>query len=280
MPQKFYLFLFPLFFLTEALHSQSILGVITNLETGDKIPYVNIGYQNRPIGTVSSENGEFQLNYSHSEISDTIIFSAIGYHTVTYPVRDLKNHLTHNNQVFMNPKTSILKEIVVASKELSHSKKIGNGLGSKRKKVGFGPNDNLGREIGTIMKLQNKNAYIHKVLVNIGVNDYGKIKVRLNLYKWSNGRVGERLNDFPLYFETELSEGIWEMNVEKYDIEVTSDFFVSIEYIENMGAYGLYFTFSFNKQPTFTRETNNSLWEETKYENKRVSISINTVISY
>ncbi len=260
--------------------AQVIVGVVVNEENQEGIPYVNIGIQNQNIGTVSSPKGKFQLDYLTTKISDTIIFSSIGYHTQAFTVDSLKSLLAAQNpKVLMKPKINFLEEIVVNSKK-GYLKKLGNGNGKKRKKVGFGPNDNLGREIGTVISPQEKDGVISKVLINIGVNNYGKIKVRVNVYKWKNNEIGERLNNKPLYFDTELKEGIWEINLEKYDIVVPGDFFISFEYIQDMGEYGLYFTFSFNKSPTFMRVTNNSKWEEITYKNKRVSISINTVLTY
>ncbi len=274
--------LFLILFLLYKIHcvAQVIVGVIINEETQEEIPYVNIGVQNQNIGTVSSPKGEFQLDYLTTKVSDSIIFSSIGYHTQVFTVDSLKSLLAAQNpKVLMKPKINFLEEVVVNAKK-GYLKKYGNGDGNKRKKVGFGPNDNLGREIGTVISSQEKDALISKVLINIGVNNYGKIKLRLNVYKWTDNEIGERLNKESLYFDTELKEGIWEMDIEKYGIVVSNDFFISLEYIQDMGEYGLYFTFSFNKSPTFMRLTNNSKWEEITYKNKHVSISINTVLSY
>jgi len=279
MQKKYYLLCFLLFFLTQ-VSSQSIWGVVANIETGEKIPYVNVGYRNQSIGTVSNENGEFQLKILSSEFSDSIVFSSIGYHKVSFLTGDLKNRLISNTTIFMRPQTDVLEEIIVSSRAFSRIQKLGNGRGSKRKKVGFGPNDNLGREIGTVIETQIKEALIDKAFINIGINKYGKIKLRVNIYKWENNKITERLNNVPLYFETELQEGVWEVDLKKYNIEVSGDFFISFEYIENMGEFGLYFTFSINKNPTFIRESINSEWEEIKYNNKRISISINCVLSY
>jgi hypothetical protein len=259
---------------------QIIEGVLLDDLTKQPIAYVNIGIFNKNIGTVSNEKGEFKLNISDSNYSDAIGFSSIGYYSIEMKVKDLIDaSLANFHKICLAPKTYQISEVIVRPKKFKQIES-GNGSGSMRKKCGFGPDDKLGREMGTIIPLKGKEAFLDKAIVNIGVNNYGKIKFRLNIYYLENGLPNERVNREPIYFETDIKKGKCVVDLEKYNYKVTKDIFISIEYICYMGEYGLYFTFSFNKNPTFYRETSQSQWVETTYENKRVSISINAILSF
>lgn len=65
---------------------KDISGRITDSETGEPIPYANIGIPKEARGTVANSNGEFVFKISGSWINDTIIISHIGYHMQIIPV--------------------------------------------------------------------------------------------------------------------------------------------------------------------------------------------------
>jgi len=274
------LFVFSLLIINTISNAQTIEGIILDEKTNEPILYANIGLIKKNIGTVSNHRGEFKLPISKSNFLDTVGFSSIGYNSVKIKVEDFL--LPENiviKKIYLTPMAYQIAEIIVKPKEFKYLK-IGNGSGSKRKKAGFGPNDKLGREMGTIISTKGKEAYLEKATINIGVNNYGKIKLRLNVYNLNNKLPNERINREPIYFETDIKEGECIINLEKYNIKVKDDFLISIEYIEDLGQYGLYFTFSFDKNPTFYRETSLSDWVEMTYENKKVSVSINAILAY
>lgn len=259
--------------------SQTIKGKMIDSETNFPLPYVNIGLLNKNIGTVSDSKGLFNFELNDDD-SDTVRFSMIGYESIDIPIKDAIPFFKENGIISMKPKTIHLQEVVVRPENYSY-KTEGNGKGSKRKKIGFGPNDNLGREIGTVISVKDgKEAYIEESIVNIATNDYGKIKLRINIYEWKNNRPGERINTQPMYFETDQKEGLWKADLKEYNLKVDNDFFISYQYIEDMGDYGLYFTFSFNKAPTLWRESSHSTWNREQYNDKVISIGINTTLAY
>lgn len=55
-------------------------GNVTDNETGEPIPYVNIIIKNTLTGTTTDTTGVYKLNYPNS--NDTLIFSAIGFYPV------------------------------------------------------------------------------------------------------------------------------------------------------------------------------------------------------
>ena len=69
---------------TTTLFAQSditISGYILDKETNLPLPYVNIGFVEKAVGTVSDENGKFQLTFNVRKVSfDAILqISSLGY---------------------------------------------------------------------------------------------------------------------------------------------------------------------------------------------------------
>lgn len=58
---------------------QSINGVLINSETKVEVPYANIGIVNRNKGTVSNNEGKFELEIPIKFKLESIKLSSIGY---------------------------------------------------------------------------------------------------------------------------------------------------------------------------------------------------------
>jgi hypothetical protein len=256
------------------LYCQVLEGVVVDANTMQPIPYVNIGIISKGIGTVSDEKGGFQLPVSDKYINDKIGFSYIGYYAKDIEVDSVINLQPGIKKFYLTPRTYTISEVFVRPMAVKNML-LGNGMGSKHKFIGLGSDDMLGREIGAVIPLGNRNAFLKKAIVRVAVNNYGTIKLRLNIYNLKDNMPFEKINIEPIYFETNIKEGKCVVDLEKYNIKLSQDFFVSMEYIQKMGNYGLYFTFSFDKNPTYFRETSLSPWILAKYEDKIVSMSMN-----
>lgn len=64
----------------QSLSSQFLVeGVVTDTETGQTLPYVNIGIPAQGIGTVSDESGFYTLYIPADKTAHPIRFSMVGY---------------------------------------------------------------------------------------------------------------------------------------------------------------------------------------------------------
>ncbi len=61
-----------------------ISGKIHDAETGEPIPYVNLGFQHSLVGTISETDGSFYL--STPKASDTLLVSSVGYELQKVPI--------------------------------------------------------------------------------------------------------------------------------------------------------------------------------------------------
>ena len=70
---------------------------------------VNIGFKNRPLGTVTNNAGEFELKVPVSYSGDTLLFSCLGYKVERIPVRSAGTDL----QVLLAETSISLPEVII-----------------------------------------------------------------------------------------------------------------------------------------------------------------------
>ena len=90
-----------------------ISGKIHDSETGEPIPYVNLGFQHSLVGTISETDGSFYL--STPKASDTLLVSSVGYELQKVPIAIGKEQVLDLRLVPM----SIALEAVVVGLEAS-----------------------------------------------------------------------------------------------------------------------------------------------------------------
>ncbi|MBN2813369.1 MAG: carboxypeptidase-like regulatory domain-containing protein, partial [Bacteroidales bacterium] len=85
-----------------------VSGHIVDDETGEAIPYVNIGYLHSLVGTISETDGSFFL--STTKATDTLMVSSLGYEVTRLPI---KIGTTQNIEIRLVPKSIALDAVVV-----------------------------------------------------------------------------------------------------------------------------------------------------------------------
>ncbi len=114
-----------------SVYSQSFhYGTIKEYYERTTIPYVNVFIKGKPIGTVSNEEGVFELEYTTGKPrKDSIVFSFIGYKTKTISLKDFKNesviYLKHGNS---------LNEVVLSKRLSTYEEYLLDQIISNKKK--------------------------------------------------------------------------------------------------------------------------------------------------
>lgn len=94
--------------LTQGLQAQLLFtGTVTDAETKERIPMVNVYLKGTTIGTISDEEGRFKL--TSSQKADTLVFSSIGYLDRQFNVTQLANPLA----IELSPDNIALTEVEV-----------------------------------------------------------------------------------------------------------------------------------------------------------------------
>jgi hypothetical protein len=106
---KYLFFLFIVFFeLTTQAQNTRIRGRITDSQTGEALPYVNIVFKGKTIGTISDFSGFFKLETNTP--GDSLVFSYMGYAGKTMSIA--KGRYQEIN-VKLDPVNVMLDEVVI-----------------------------------------------------------------------------------------------------------------------------------------------------------------------
>ena len=211
-----------------------ISGVIQDAKTKKKLPYVNIGVLHKEIGTVSNSEGLFEFHLLESNVNDTLRISSIGYTPKIVLAKTLLNQ-KNGLQISLEEEILALTEVVVTAKKWK--KKI---LGNKTKSTFIGHlfyHEQLGKEMGIRMNVGRRPNFVDSFNFHISYNRFSaKAFFRLNMYKIVNGKPSENIlkNNIIIAIEPKQT-GTITTNLEAYDIVLSEDVIVTLEWIDNEG---------------------------------------------
>jgi len=201
-------------------------GIIKDKDTGEKLQYVNVGIKNSTVGTVSDLYGNFRLFIPDNLESDSISFSCIGYKDLNIKITRIERKSYF--EVMLQPEIYILSETNVTSDFLKQKTR---GLVSKSKKMVAAINgETLGSEIGSPIRLLNKETILKSLHCNMTFIKPDSAIFRLKIYDFSGDTIGVNLLDKNVIFiikKTDLGE--FQLNLLPYNILVYDDVFIAIE---------------------------------------------------
>jgi len=238
-----------------------LIGQVIDALTEEPIPYVNIGLVDENIGTVSDEQGYFQLEIDPLQYSQSNLrFSMIGFESKTYVLQEyLQKELLI---IPLTEESTELEEVVVSTKRTQFETKIlGNKTTTKFIYAAFTTNK-LGNEMGFVVRQRKRPMILKKFNISLVENDYGLIRFRLNFYSVKNGLPTSTLLKENIIIETDATSGIVSKDLAPYEIVIDEDFFVSIEWIEDLGPGKLYFSGGFFGSPLIAREVSQGTWSK------------------
>ena len=214
-----------IFLIVQAGYSQNFsAGQVLDAETGDPIPYVNIGITKRMAGTVSDENGVFRLKYNSE--GDLITISAIGYEIHEITVRDLLN----DDSIYMTQTMYEIEEIIVEERALGGIKNLGYKLDNRGESVGFGSTQ-LGTEIGGLIEID-RETIIYQAFFTVNRTTDEELLFRVNLYEFENGESKRNLIPENVLVAAPEEPGTFSVNLTKYNIVTEKDVMLSLEWVK------------------------------------------------
>ena len=275
MPKSlFYHILF--LFLPLLSWSQTVVsGQIIDAQNQQPLPYVNIGLVDLNLGSVSDEQGYFEFEVPNGIDPTTILrFSMIGFQTQEYPLEDYIGQDLFF--ISMGEDTTILEEVVISTKRTEFETKIlGNKTTSKMIYVAFTSN-RLGNEMGFVVRQRKRPMILKKFNISIVQNEFFPLRFRLNFYSVENGMPDKTLLDNNIIIETDISSGIVTKDLSPYEIVIDQDFFVAIEWIEDLGPGNLFFSGGFFGFSLIAREVSQGNWAKTG----AASVGMNVEVRY
>ncbi len=215
---------------SELFGQEIIKAKVIDAETGKGVPFVNIGVKELGIGTVSSANGQFTLKLKNCEYP--VIFSSIGYEVIYERCDAIKELQT----IKLKPKTEMLQEVVITSKNYSKDVILGYKLDQKGHSIGFGSRE-LGTEIGAHVKIK-KETLLKTANFTLNFTGADSLLFRVNIYEFKQGKIGAKIIDKDLIIRTMQQKGTITVNLKPYYLIVDDDILLSLEWIEDDNGKG------------------------------------------
>ncbi|MGA0896705.1 MAG: carboxypeptidase-like regulatory domain-containing protein [Flavobacteriaceae bacterium] len=241
------------------LGQSELIGQVIDQDSKESLPFVNIGFVGKNIGTVSDGSGYFVLEFPENISPETLLrFSMLGYETKEFSFEEfLKNNTL---TIPLKEEVTTLNEVIVTTKRGSYQTKIlGNNTTSKLIYAAFTTNK-LGNEMGFVVRGRKKPMILKQFSISIVENDYGPIRFRLNFYDLNEGLPNKSLIDENIFIETDITSGIVRKDLSPYEIVIDQDFFIAIEWIEDLGPGKLFFSGGFFGSPLIARATSQGTW--------------------
>ena len=209
-------------------------GAVVDRASGQPLPYVNIGLLNEEIGTVTDSSGKFHLNLNEEFANDTIRVSSIGYGQLDIPVKEIQPN-RRPMTIELEEKISELDEVVLTAKGFKN-KTLGNKTESKFLSTGFGY-DQLGAEIGIKINIRKNPTFVDALNFNITQNRLSARSVfRVNFYTVENNKPNDNILNENILVRIEPKQvGKITVDLKPYDIILTADTIVTLEWVESQG---------------------------------------------
>jgi len=256
----------------------TVKGTIIDKKTNEPIPYASIGIKGKMLGTLSNENGYFEMPLKTTVDSDSLKVSAIGYQTKSYSMKQVAAF--SDEKIALNESAVSLNEVVIKPTK-TITKVLGNKNYNTNIQCAFQGADNNYKGVQAAIKANNKKGrliWIENFNFFISKNEVKDSAVfRLNFYKEDkDGMPGDNILRQPIVFKTKTTSGIVSVDLKKYNINTDNDFFISLECIsdnitsKNLAFSGALFGPAYFKMATF------SAWEKIPV----MGIDFNVTVTY
>ncbi len=214
-----------------SLNSGSVVsGKVIDSETGQGVPFVNIGFFAKNRGTLSDPDGSFELSVPTTLIRDSIIFSAIGYKREKIPVASIKGRIA---TIKLKPESTVLNAVTIVGKKTRTAR-----LGWMGGRDGVLPFDTIqgGGAVALLVESPGRAWYADKLQFRLMYNSKDTLKFRFHIYAYDSIRKapGEELLSKEIILKDNKRFGWVRCDLSSYDIQVgEKKFFIGFEWIDD-----------------------------------------------
>ncbi len=211
----------------------TIKGLVFDRDSKEPLQYVNVGILNQGLGTVTDENGVFELNLPDYLQSDTLRISMIGFKPYEATINNIKTREPQLN-IGLAEHVDQLDEVVLSAKAFKR-KVLGNKTKSKFLGTGFS-HDQLGAEMGVRINIRQP-VLVDTFRFYISYNRLSAQAVfRLNFYEVISGKPGSNLMRQQILIPINPKQtGEIMVDLKPYSIVLADDVFVSLEWVDIKG---------------------------------------------
>ncbi|MEW2921254.1 carboxypeptidase-like regulatory domain-containing protein [Muricauda sp. ANG21] len=277
---KKYGVLFIFFFISlQCFYAQKALtGKLLDVDTGQPVDYANIGIVDQAKGTVSAEDGTFELQLEDSDINESNIiqFSRIGYETLRFTTKVLYNRLQENPNINLKEALFELEGVTL------------NVKNAEKNRVGYISNDKdnfafwndslaLGGEHASKIRIKDAPLKLEDMSFNVIGSISDSILVRVNIYEIGQGGLpGKNISNHNILHTITTRRGRVTIDLSPYNIVVNDHFIASLELLKIYGGrVGILISSSSDGYRSYSRLISQDRWKRIR-KGTTIAFSLNT----
>ncbi len=89
----------------------TISAIVVDIDSKEPLPFASVGLKNRPIGTITNLQGQFDFHIPVEYRNDVLVINMLGYQTYEAPAWTMTGR---QNSIEMSKSTQLLDEVVVS----------------------------------------------------------------------------------------------------------------------------------------------------------------------
>ncbi|MBQ0736053.1 hypothetical protein [Aquimarina celericrescens] len=237
---------------------------ILDTENKNAIPYVNVGFVDKSIGTVTDEWGKFYLRFDENLIGSSDLFkiSSTGYESLLLTREELFDTLENTKTLFLKPTrvNSIGKKNLI---NITKRDIIGYPY-STDQSIYWNNKKALGSEIASLVRIRKKNTVLHNLRFQILENTSDSLMIRVNLYSNNNKKPGKSLLSDNIFHTVSKKRGEEVIDLSAYSLALEDDFIISLELVQVYGDEWNFAIKANDVSPSFLRQVSQDKWEKTE----------------
>jgi hypothetical protein len=212
------------------------------IKTDDKSPigYANIGILNTPVGTISNEDGSFDIRIPEKYRNEFLIFAALGYERKSY----LVNALDYDRELLveLEEHSTLLNNVTVKPRRVKPSVTV--ELGNQYHNEGSIYADSAAAGSAMALLIENKYPtfnhelevpyYVKNARLRISHNTFDRFKIRIRFLSLDSltGLPDKDLFNESIIATTGMKNGWLKFDLEKYNIHIHQrQFFIAFEWL-------------------------------------------------
>ena len=248
----------------ESAVAQIIRGVVLDSATQKPLPYVHIGIPGKNMGTISRDDGTFQVDLEKATSQDSLTFSSIGYRMERISQSEWSQSPL---RVYLAPQTYTLREVLVEDSRLYKPVKLGRYKPTKVTTGHNGPGDfGFGGEWGLRIPHHGQTYRIIDINFHTRFNTLDSALFRINIYSIQDSLPHQSLLRHELLVKSYRRDKWIVKDVSNEGIVIDQDIIVSYEVLQlwrsSTGNNALFFTHGKEyASPTYHRPTSLAPWQ-------------------
>lgn len=229
MKNLFYTFLVVQFLTFQTLAQEiKMQGIIIDAETKMPIEFVNLGVVNKNKGTVSNENGAFNLSFPSTFSRDSLTISHVNYISLTLPIENFSN-----KNIFLQPQKNVLSEIQISKKKKT-TRKFGVRTYNPLLWLGAFSESNDIIEVAQRINIPKKEVKVKYINIYLRQGfESDSSYIRINFYKNRDDQPDEKLIFENIVQKKKITSGWLQIDLTDQNIYISEDFFVGVEFLPN-----------------------------------------------